>query len=180
MGDRFLSSAGTARNSALSMRVPNLAQYWIRIVHPWVQKCYSVLGLGSGGRLLGHFQTPVLHWSYFSLWKIWAAANSTEEQNTSWWWAFGNHHWRPSESCLWGGHLRESLGISKGIHKRNGIGAWQKNVLKQGGSAAIFRGECIAPQFCTLPVAFSTKVGGLPEGRLRGLWTSDASLNDGS
>ena len=26
-------------------------------MHAWVQKCYPVLGLGSGERLLGHFQT---------------------------------------------------------------------------------------------------------------------------
>ena len=38
------------------------AQYWIKIVHPWVQKFYPVLGLGSGERLLWHFQTPVLYW----------------------------------------------------------------------------------------------------------------------
>ena len=37
------------------------AQHWIKIVHPWVQKCYPVLGLGSGERLLWHFQTPVLY-----------------------------------------------------------------------------------------------------------------------
>ena len=43
------------------------AQYWIKIVHPWVQKLYPVLGLGSGERLLWHFQAPVLHWITFSL-----------------------------------------------------------------------------------------------------------------
>ena len=42
------------------------AQHWIKIVHPWVQKFYPVLGLGSGGRLLCHFQTPVLYWINFS------------------------------------------------------------------------------------------------------------------
>ena len=43
------------------------AQYWIKIVHPWVQEFYPVLGLGSGEELLRHFQTPVLYWTNFSL-----------------------------------------------------------------------------------------------------------------
>ena len=38
------------------------AQYWIKVLHAWVQKLYPILGLGSGGKLLRHFQTPVLHW----------------------------------------------------------------------------------------------------------------------
>ena len=42
-------------------------QHWIKILHPWVQEFYPLLGLGSGGRLLRHFQTPTLHWIYFSL-----------------------------------------------------------------------------------------------------------------
>ena len=42
-------------------------QYWIKIVHPWVQKFYPVLGLVSGERLLWHFQTPVLYWINFGL-----------------------------------------------------------------------------------------------------------------
>ena len=37
------------------------------MVHPWVQKIYPILGLGSGGRPLRHFQTPVLYWINFSL-----------------------------------------------------------------------------------------------------------------
>ena len=41
------------------------AQYWIKFLHPWVQKFYPVLGLGSGERLLWHFQTPVLYWIKF-------------------------------------------------------------------------------------------------------------------
>ena len=41
------------------------AQYWIKIVSPWVQKFYPVLGLESAGRLLRHFQTPVLYWINF-------------------------------------------------------------------------------------------------------------------
>ena len=36
-------------------------------MRPWVQKFYPVPGLGSGGRLLCHFQTPVLYWINFSL-----------------------------------------------------------------------------------------------------------------
>ena len=42
-------------------------QYRIKIVHPWAQKYYPVLGLRSGERLLGHFQTPNLHWKDISL-----------------------------------------------------------------------------------------------------------------
>ena len=46
---------------ALSLRgFQTAAQYWIKIVHPWVQKFYPVLGLGPGERLLWHFQTPGL------------------------------------------------------------------------------------------------------------------------
>ena len=36
------------------------AQYWIKIVHPWLQKSYLVLGLGSGERLLGHIASTAL------------------------------------------------------------------------------------------------------------------------
>ena len=38
------------------------AQYRIKIVHPWVQIFYPVLGLGCGGRPSKGFQTPVLYW----------------------------------------------------------------------------------------------------------------------
>ena len=38
-----------------------------KILPPWDQEFYPVLGLGSGGRLLRHFQTPTLHWICFSL-----------------------------------------------------------------------------------------------------------------
>ena len=48
-----------------ALKIP--AQYWIKIMHPWVQKVYPVLGLGSGRRLLWHFQTPVLYWINISL-----------------------------------------------------------------------------------------------------------------
>ena len=36
-------------------------------MHPWVQRFYPVLGLGSGERLLWHFQAPLLYWINFSL-----------------------------------------------------------------------------------------------------------------
>ena len=36
------------------------AQHWIKILPPWVQEFYPALGLGSGGRLLRHCQTPIL------------------------------------------------------------------------------------------------------------------------
>ena len=56
LGDRFLSSAGTGKSCALSMRVPNPSPALDKhIVHPWVQKFYPVPGLGSGGRLLKRF-----------------------------------------------------------------------------------------------------------------------------
>ena len=67
IGDRFLSSTGTERNCALPMMLPSPAQYWTKIVDPWVQKLYPALDLGSGERLLGHSQTPVLHWIKISL-----------------------------------------------------------------------------------------------------------------
>ena len=37
------------------------------LAHPWVQTFCPVLGLGSGGSLRMHFQTPVLYWINFSL-----------------------------------------------------------------------------------------------------------------
>ena len=48
---------------------PILMQCWywddMKCVHPWVQIFYLVLvlGLGSGGIVLGHFQTPTLYWN---------------------------------------------------------------------------------------------------------------------
>ena len=67
VGNQILSSAGVGKSCVLPIRVPNLAQHWIKILQPWVQECYPVLGLGSRGRLLRHFQTPTLHWINFSL-----------------------------------------------------------------------------------------------------------------
>ena len=67
LGDRFLSSAGAGGIVLALWGCQTPAQYWIKIVHPWVQKLYPVLGLGSGERLLWYFQTPVLYWINFSL-----------------------------------------------------------------------------------------------------------------
>ena len=48
--------------SVLSLRGSQTpAQYWIKIVHPQVQKFYPVLGLRSVRSLLRHFQPPVLY-----------------------------------------------------------------------------------------------------------------------
>ena len=68
VGDRFLSSAGAGGKCVLSMRVPNPSPALDKnCAPPWVQKFYPVLGLGSGERLLWHFQTPVLYWINFNL-----------------------------------------------------------------------------------------------------------------
>ena len=61
-------SKNTLSNNRLSAQTPSPllgraqiwggrtpAQHWIKIVHPWVQKFYPVLVLGSGGRLLRRF-----------------------------------------------------------------------------------------------------------------------------
>ena len=66
MGDRFLSSAGAGGIVLGLGGCQTPAQYWIKIVHPWVQKFYPVLGLGSGERLV-YFQTPVLYRINFGL-----------------------------------------------------------------------------------------------------------------
>ena len=55
----MLFSAGIGRTCDLQKRVPPPTQYWIKIVHMWVQLFYLVLGLGSGGIVLGHFQTQL-------------------------------------------------------------------------------------------------------------------------
>ena len=67
LGDRFLSSTGTGKNCALSMRLSNPSPVLDKNRAPMVQEFYTGLGLGSGGRLLRHFQTPVLYWINFSL-----------------------------------------------------------------------------------------------------------------
>ena len=48
MGARFLSSAGTGKNCALSMGFPDRSpvQYWIKMVHPWVPEILSSTGAG--------------------------------------------------------------------------------------------------------------------------------------
>ena len=58
-GDRFLSSAGTGKNCVLSMRVPNPSPVLDNECAPMGPE---ISRLGSGGRLLKHFQTPILYW----------------------------------------------------------------------------------------------------------------------
>ena len=55
MGDRFypVRMLGGFVLALCGCQTP--AQYWIEIVHPWVQKFYPVLGQGSGERRLWHF-----------------------------------------------------------------------------------------------------------------------------
>ena len=67
LGDQFLSSAGTGTNCALSMRAPNPGTVLGNDPAHMVQEFYPVLELGSGERLLWHFQTPVLHCMNFCL-----------------------------------------------------------------------------------------------------------------
>ena len=43
----------------------------------------------------------------------------------------------PSKSCFWG-QLREILGISKGLTKRNGVGGGCKTCRGEGGSETVF------------------------------------------
>ena len=67
VGDQFLPSAVARRGIVLALSgCQTPAQFWIKIVHPWVQRFYPMLRLGSGGRLLWHFQTPILYWINFS------------------------------------------------------------------------------------------------------------------
>ena len=67
MGDRFLSSAGTGGNCARPTRLPDPNPVLDKNHAPMGPEFYPVLELGSGERLLWHFQTPVLHWIHFSL-----------------------------------------------------------------------------------------------------------------
>ena len=55
------------RHAVALLRCQTSAQYWIKIVHPWVQIFYPVLGLGSGRIIRGYFQTPILSWINFFL-----------------------------------------------------------------------------------------------------------------
>ena len=75
LGDRLLSSAGAGRSCALPMRLPNpnpALNKNLTLVGP---EMFSSTGAGSGGRLLRHFQTPVLYWTNFSLRKEQIPAN---------------------------------------------------------------------------------------------------------
>ena len=69
LGSRFLSSGsvrvlGRVVFSLCGCQTP--AQHRIKILHPWVQEFYPILGLGCGRRVLRHFQIPTLHWIHFS------------------------------------------------------------------------------------------------------------------
>ena len=68
MGSRFLSSAGVGKSCVLPMRVPNPSPTLDKILASMGPGFYPVLGLGSGGRALRHFQTPTLCWIHFSPW----------------------------------------------------------------------------------------------------------------
>ena len=82
------------------------AQHWRKILHPWVQEFYPVLGLGSGGRLLRHSQTPTLHWIHFSLrlfaynWKLPACSGAFSL-------TAGNFSFFAHNCCDPGRHLQE-------------------------------------------------------------------------
>ena len=80
MGDQFWSSAGTALNCPLLMRLPNPApalQCHSCSHGPWVQKVHPALGLGFGGGLLRDFHAPVLHWMNACLRRWWHARVSS-------------------------------------------------------------------------------------------------------
>ena len=88
------------------MRLPDTSPVLDKNRAPWVQKCYPVVGLGSGERLLWHFQTPALYWVNFSLRVLATLPNLFP---------------------------RGSLeGSSKGHKKRNGLGGRQA-VPRRGG-----------------------------------------------
>ena len=60
LGDWF-SNAVVLGGDALCLwgcQIP--ARCWMNIVHPWVQTSNLLLGLGSGGIVQGHFQTPLV------------------------------------------------------------------------------------------------------------------------
>ena len=67
MGGRLLSSAGAGGSCARPMRLPDPSPVLDKNSAPMAPGILSVLGLGSGERLLWHFQTPVLYWINFSL-----------------------------------------------------------------------------------------------------------------
>ena len=61
MGDRFLSSACTGRKCTIPIRAPNASPRPNQNLASMGRKFHQVLGLGSGGRLLGHFQPLILY-----------------------------------------------------------------------------------------------------------------------
>ena len=63
-GNRFLSSAGTGKHCAFSMRLPSPSPVLDKNRAPMGPEIFYPV---AGGRLLRHFQTPVLYWIYFSL-----------------------------------------------------------------------------------------------------------------
>ena len=68
MGDRFLSSGGAGGNCARHMNLPDPSPALDKNCAPMGPEIlYPALGLGSGERLLWHFQTPVLNLINFSL-----------------------------------------------------------------------------------------------------------------
>ena len=72
VGDRFLSSAGAGGNCARPMRLPDPSPVLDKNRAPMSPEILSGTGwLGSGEKLLCHFQTPVLYWINFSL-RLWA------------------------------------------------------------------------------------------------------------
>ena len=75
----------------------------------------------------------------------WAGQN-VPKRKTSRGWPVGNPFSRPSESCFWGGQLREIPAISKGLTKRNRIGRGQ-NVPRWRGSETDFCGGLLV-RFC--------------------------------
>ena len=67
-------------NCSLPMRVSNPSPVLDKNSAPLGAELHPELGLGSGGRLLRHFQTPVLYWINFSLWQVvlWSQGPLTE------------------------------------------------------------------------------------------------------
>ena len=90
--------AGVALHCATKLRgCQTPAQHWIKILHPWVQEFYPVLGLGSRGIVLGHFQTlrrgvfkqgvphlPLLVFSFGGGQETWQPEKSRHFKQTRW------------------------------------------------------------------------------------------------
>ena len=60
--------------------------------------------------------------------------------------------WRPSENCFRGGHLREILGVCKGLYKRNDIGGG--TYRGEGGGRKLFSVGVLLVRFCPPPPLF--------------------------